>query len=83
MSSLMTAEVVVWISRASLIEPASLLSLTPSLTFDFFFMGSFSLKKFIKTSGALPLLLLLMASRAAVEDSKGKNSLRLAILLKD
>ncbi len=63
--------------------PANLLSLTPSLTFDFFFIGNFSLKKLTRTSGAFPALELLMASSAMAEDSNGKNSLRLAILLKD
>jgi hypothetical protein len=61
--------------------PAILLSLTPSLTFDFFFMGKFSLKKLTNSYGAFPELVVLMASSAEVEDSKGKNALRLAILL--
>jgi hypothetical protein len=78
-----TAEVVVWISRASLREPANLFSLTPNLALDFFLMGNFSLRKLMRTSGAFPALVLLIASRAIAEDSKGKNSLRLAILLKD
>ena len=77
----MTAEVVVWISRDSLREPANLLSLTPSLTLDFFFIGNFSLKKSMRTCGALPVFVLLMTSRATAEDSKGKNSLRWAIWL--
>ncbi len=82
-SSLITAEVVVWISRASLIAPANLLSLTPNLTLDFFFIGNFSLRKLTRTSGAFPALVLLIASRATADDSNGKNSFKWAILLKD
>jgi hypothetical protein len=48
--------------------PASLFSLTPNLTFDFFFNGKFSLKKLINYSGAFPELVLLMAYKAIVED---------------
>ncbi len=61
--------------------PAILLSLTPNLTLDFFFMGNFSLKKLTNTSGAFPALVLLITSRATADDSNGKNSLRWAIWL--
>jgi len=61
--------------------PANLFSLTPNLTFDFFFMGKFSLKKFTNSSGAFPEFELLIAYNAVVEDSNGKKALRLAILL--
>ena len=72
----MTVEVAVWISRASLRAAASFLSLIPNLSLDFFFMGSFSERKLVKTSGAPPLLVVLRASRATAEDSNGKKSLR-------
>jgi hypothetical protein len=58
---------------------ASFLSLTPSLSLDFFFMGSFSERKLVSISGAFPELVLLMTSRATAEDSKGRKSLRWAI----
>ena len=58
---------------------ASFLSLTPSFSLDFFFMGSFSERKLMRTSGAFPELELLITSRATAEDSKGRKSLRWAI----
>jgi len=68
MSSLTMADVVVWICSASLIEPAILLSLTPSLTFDFFLRGKFSERKSTSCWGAFPAMVLLITSSATADD---------------
>lgn len=54
-SSRMTLLAMVWIPKASEIDPASLLSLTPNKTFSFFLTkGRFSLKKLVSSSVTLP-----------------------------
>lgn len=61
------------ICRASLIEPANLLSLTPSLNFDFFWMGRDYDKKLMSSYGALPPIVELMILSASLDDSNGKK----------
>ena len=61
----------VFIYKASHNEPASLLSLTPNLNLLFLFMGKDSFKKFISSSGALPVVVLLIIYNATFDDSNG------------
>jgi hypothetical protein len=70
-SSRTTGEVVVIILSWSLIEPANLFSLTPSLNLDFFWIGKDSDKKLINSYGALPEIVKLIILSASFEDSKG------------
>ena len=70
-SSKTTGEVVVVICKASLMDPASLFSLTPSLNLFFFWMGRFSERKVISYSGALPVSYKLIIAKATLLDSKG------------
>lgn len=71
MSSFTTLDVVVVIFKASLMDPASLLSLTPNLNLDFFWMGNDSDKKSISSCGALPVIVVFMIDRATFDDSNG------------
>lgn len=71
MSSKTTGEVVVVICKASLMDPASLFSLTPSLNLFFFWIGRFSERKVMSSSGALPKSSELIIAKATLLDSNG------------
>ena len=52
-------------------DPASLFSLTPSLNLLFFWIGRFSERKVMSSSGALPESSELIIAKATLLDSNG------------
>lgn len=69
----MTLLAIVWIPKASEIDPASLLSLTPNNTFSFFLTnGKFSLKKLVSSSVTFPWATLNALFKVIEAASKGK-----------